>query len=95
MEAEDAKRLCENTNRALNEWVRAAQKFFQTRPRASESFKKGFRMIKGEEIIVGVDLDYTETIKDIKCEVTYGRDSVKKYAEGFITVRSASVIGRF
>ena len=65
---ENAKKFLENTNRALDEWVRDAQNFFQTRPTASETLGKGFKMIKGDEVNVGNDLDYTETVKDLKGE---------------------------
>ena len=49
-------------------------------------------MVRGEEVKVETDLDCTETIKYIKDEETTGANFVKKYADGFITVRSASVI---
>ena len=50
--------------------MRSAQNVYQTRPTLSESLKKGLRMLKGEEIKVEKYLDYEETVKDLKDEVT-------------------------
>ena len=49
-------------------------------------------MLIGDEVKVGNDLDHTETVKGLKGEQTTGADPIKKYAQVFITVRSASII---
>ena len=92
MEGSFLKIFCEDANRTLDNWVRSAQDFYQTRPNTSEALARGFRRLKGSEVNVGNDLDYTETIKALKGELNTDGDPIKKYAETFITVISASII---
>ena len=89
---EDAKRLFERTNGAPDEWVRAAQSFYEARPTQTKSLKKGLRMLKGEEIKVGTDLDYKKREKNLKGEATPGGDEARKNTDAFLTVRSAAII---
>ena len=43
---QDAKRFSEETNRTLDNWVRSAQDFFQTRPNTSETLAECSKEVK-------------------------------------------------